>query len=242
MKGVILAGGLGTRLNPLTKITNKHLLPVYNKPMIYYSIEMFVKAGIRDILVVTGGKNAGDFLRLLRNGKQFGLKKLDYAYQEGEGGIADALKLAGDFAGKQKIAVALADNIVEKSIKKFVNDFKKQKSGAKILLTPVKNPEEYGVAEFKGKKIARIREKPKKPATNLAVTGIYFYPPDVFGIAEKLRPSKRGELEITDVNNAYLKKGKLKYDILDGWWIDCGESKDALLEANLRVKKYGANK
>jgi len=210
--------------------------------MIFYSIEMLVKAGIKEILVVTGGNNAGDFLRLLKNGKQFGLKKLDYAYQEGEKGIADALKLARDFVGSDKMVVALGDNIVEKNIKRFVTEFKKQKSGARILLTKVKNPKEYGVAELKGKKINRIVEKPRKPKSKLAVTGIYCYPNDVFEIIRKLKPSGRGELEITDVNNAYIKRGELKFNILNGWWIDCGESVDALLQANNFVRKNGANK
>ncbi len=242
MKGIILAGGLGKRLYPLTRITNKHLLPVYDKPMIYYSIEMLVKAGIKDIMVVTGGNSAGDFLRLLGNGKEFGLKRIHYAYQEGEGGIADALKQARDFAGDDKMVVALGDNIVEKSIKGFVENFEKQKSGAKLILKRVKNPKEYGVAVIKGKKVIKIEEKPQKPKSNLAVIGIYFYPPDVFEIIEKLKPSKRGELEITDVNNEYIKRNDITYEILNGWWLDCGESKDALLKANLYVKKYGANK
>ncbi len=241
MKGIILAGGLGTRLHPLTRITNKHLLPVYDKPMIYYPIEMLVKAGIDDIMIVTGGNNSGDFLRLLGNGKEFGLSHIHYAYQEGEGGIADALKLAQEFVGDHKMIVALGDNIIEKNIKKFAQEFRKQKSGAKVILKEVKNPREYGVAEFKGKKIKKIVEKPRKPKTNFAVIGIYFYSPDVFEITEKLKPSKRGELEITDVNNAYLKRNELSCNILDGWWKDCGESKDALLEANIFVAKHGAN-
>ncbi|MFP4466124.1 MAG: sugar phosphate nucleotidyltransferase [Candidatus Goldiibacteriota bacterium] len=242
MKGIILAGGLGTRLHPLTRITNKHLLPVYNKPMIFYSVEMLVNAGITDIMVVTGGNNAGDFLRLLGNGSEFGLKRISYAYQEGEGGIADALKLTREFVGKDKMIVALGDNIIEKNIKKEVRDFRKQKKGAKILLTEVKNPEEYGIAEIEGNKIKNIVEKPKQPKSDFAVTGIYFYPNDVFRIIEKLIPSKRGELEITDVNNAYLKRNSMTYSILDGWWMDAGESKDALLETNIIVSREGANK
>ncbi len=210
--------------------------------MIYYSIEMLVKAGIKDIMVVTGGNSAGDFLRLLGNGKEFGLKRIHYAYQEGEGGIADALKQARDFTGDDKIVVALGDNIVEKSIRKFVENFEKQKSGAKLILKKVKNPKEYGVAVVKGKKIIKIEEKPEKPKSKLAVIGIYFYSHDVFEIIDKLKPSKRGELEITDVNNEYIKRNDITYEILDGWWLDCGESKDALLKANLYVKKYGANK
>ena len=241
MKAVILAGGLGTRLYPLTRITNKHLLPVYNKPMIFYPIEMMIKADIKDIMIVTGGNNSGDFLRLLGNGKEFGLKHIHYAYQEGEGGIADALKLCEDFVGKDKMVVALGDNIIEKNIIKFVQEFKKQKKGARIILKEVDNPCEYGVAEIRNGKIIKIIEKPKRPVSNFAVIGIYFYTNDVFDIIKKLKPSKRGELEITDVNNIYLKRKQLQYNILDGWWYDCGESKDALLNANNFVKKYGAN-
>jgi glucose-1-phosphate thymidylyltransferase len=242
MKGIILAGGLGTRLHPLTRITNKHLLPVYDKPMIYYPIQMLVNAGIDDIMVITGGSNSGDFLRLLANGKEFGLKHLHYGYQEGEGGIADALKLCEDFVGNDKMIVVLGDNIIEKNIKAAVAAFKKQKKGAKILLKEVENPKEYGIAEVSNGKITRIIEKPKEPKSNLAVLGIYFYPNEVFKIISKLKPSNRGELEITDVNNAFLTKKQLTYDILEGWWMDSGESKDALLAANLLVKESGANK
>jgi glucose-1-phosphate thymidylyltransferase len=241
MKGIILAGGLGTRLHPLTRITNKHLLPVYDKPMIFYPIEMLMKAGVDDVMVITGGNNSGDFLRLLGNGKQFGLRHLHYGYQEGEGGIADALKLCEDFVGKDKMVVALGDNIIEKNIRSFAEEFRRQAHGAKIILKEVPNPKEYGVAEVDGDRIKKIIEKPKAPKTNLAVIGIYFYPNDVFGIIDSLKPSKRGELEITDVNNAYLKKKQLTYNVLDGWWQDCGESKDALLEANIFVKRNGAN-
>lgn len=242
MKGIILAGGLGKRLYPLTRITNKHLLPVYNKPMIYYPVEMLVKAGIKEIMIVTGGNNAGDFLRLLGNGKEFGLKGLHYAYQEGEGGIADALKQAKDFVDDDKMVVALGDNIIENDIKDYVKRFEEQEYGAKLILKKVKNPKEYGVAVIKGKKVIKIEEKPIKPKSNLAVIGIYFYPPDVFKIIEKLKPSKRGELEITDVNNEYIKRGEITYEILDGWWMDCGESKDALLKANLHLWKINNKK
>ena len=242
MKGIILAGGLGTRLHPLTRITNKHLLPVYDKPMIYYPIQMLANAGIEDIMIVTGGSNSGDFLRLLGNGREFGLSHLHYGYQDGEGGIADALKLCEDFVGKDSMVVVLGDNIIEKNIRKFTAEFKRQKKGAKIILKEVGNPCEYGIAEVNGKKITRIIEKPKNPKSNLAVIGIYFYPNDVFRIIKSLKPSKRGELEITDVNNAYLKRGRLTYNILDGWWQDAGESKDALLETNMFVKSHGANK
>lgn len=236
MKGVILAGGLGTRLKPLTKITNKHLLPVYSKPMIYYPIETLVSAGIRDILLVTGGNHAGEFLRLLGNGHHFGLKHINYTYQEGEGGIADALRLAEHFAEDQKIVVILGDNIIEKSIKKYVDNFAKQERGARILVKEVEDPCRFGVAEIRNKKIISIEEKPKKPKSNYIVTGMYMYDPSVFDIARTLKPSRRGELEITDVNNAYLSRGELEYDILDGWWTDSGTF-DSLLKANNLVAK-----
>ncbi len=242
MKGIILAGGLGTRLHPLTRITNKHLLPVYDKPMIYYPIQMLINAGIKDIMIITGGTNSGDFLRLLGNGKEFGLSHLHYGYQEGEGGIADALKLCEDFVGNDKMIVVLGDNIIERTIKIPAAEFKKQKRGAKIILKEVDNPSEYGIAEVSGGKITKIIEKPKDPKSNLAVIGVYFYPNDVFRIIKTLKPSKRGELEITDVNNAYLRKKQLTYNVLDGWWKDAGESKEALLETNVFVKEQGANK
>lgn len=232
MKGVILAGGLGTRLFPLTRITNKHLLPVYNKPMIYYPIETLIKAGITDILIVTGGTNAGDFLRLLGNGTDFGLKHIDYTYQKGEGGIADALRLAEHFSEGEKVLVMLGDNIVEKSIKHAVDSFKRQKRGAKVLLKEVPDPQHYGVPVLKNGKITKILEKPKNPPSSYAVIGIYMYDNRVFDIAKNLKPSKRGELEITDVNNEYLKREELTYDVLDGWWADAGESIDALFKTN----------
>ena len=236
MKGVILAGGLGKRLFPLTKITNKHLLPVYNKPMIFYPIQTLVDAGIKDILIVTGGHHAGEFLRLLGNGKDFGLKHINYAYQEGEGGIAQALKLAEHFVDNDKVVVILGDNIIEKDIRKAVEDFRKQPKGAKILLKKVEDPQRFGVAELKGNKIISIEEKPKKPKSDYAVTGIYMYDSKVFEIAKTLKPSKRGELEITDVNNVYIKRDELTYDILDGWWTDSGTF-DSLLKANNLVAK-----
>jgi glucose-1-phosphate thymidylyltransferase len=236
LKGVILAGGLGKRLYPLTKITNKHLLPIYCKPMIYYPIQTLVDAGIQDILIVTGGMHAGEFLRLLGNGAQFGLKHINYTYQEGEGGIADALKLARHFVDKERIVVILGDNIIEKSIKKAVDEFRDQPKGARILLKEVEDPERFGVAELKGKKIVSIVEKPRKPRSNYAVTGIYMYDNQVFDIIKTLRPSGRGELEITDVNNAYLKKGELTYSMLNGWWTDSGTF-DSLLRANNLVAK-----
>ncbi len=233
MKGIVLAGGLGTRLHPLTKVTNKHLLPIYNKPMIYYPIEAMVDAGIRDILIVTGGKNAGDFLRLLGNGKQFGLNHINYTYQEGEGGIAAALSLAEFFADKHPICVILGDNIIEGSISRYVENFKRQGSGARILLKEVPDPQRFGVPEISGNQIIRIDEKPEEPASGYAVTGIYMYDGDVFEIVKTLKPSKRGELEITDVNNAYIHQGKMQYDILEGWWTDAGTFESLLHASNL---------
>jgi glucose-1-phosphate thymidylyltransferase len=233
MKGIVLAGGLGTRLLPLTKVTNKHLLPIYNKPMIYYPIERMVDAGIRDILIVTGGKNAGDFLRLLGNGKEFGLNHINYAYQEGEGGIAAALSLAEFFADQNPICVILGDNIVECSIAPYVRNFLKQESGARILLKEVPDPQRFGVPEIQGNKILRIDEKPSAPASQFAVTGIYMYDSSVFEIIKTLKPSKRGELEITDVNNRYIEQGTMHYDILDGWWTDAGTFESLLHASNL---------
>jgi glucose-1-phosphate thymidylyltransferase len=233
MKGIVLAGGLGTRLHPLTKVTNKHLLPIYCKPMIYYPIEAMVDAGIRDILIVTGGKNAGDFLRLLGNGREFGLNHINYTYQEGEGGIAAALSLAEFFADKHPICVILGDNIVEKSIAPYVDNFKRQGAGARILLKEVSDPQRFGVPEIDGDRIVRIDEKPVRPASRYAVTGIYMYDQSVFEIIKTLRPSKRGELEITDVNNAYIDQGKMQYDILDGWWTDAGTFESLLRASNL---------
>ncbi len=234
MKGVVLAGGLGKRLYPLTKVTNKHLLPVYNKPMIYYPIEMLVQGGIDDIAIVTGGTSAGDFLRLLGNGHEFGLKRLNYTYQEGEGGIAAALSLAEHFASGDKIVVVLGDNIIEASIKNAVKDFEKQEKGAKFFLKEVADPERFGVVEFEGDKVINIEEKPEKPKTNYIVTGIYMYDNTVFDIIRGLHPSGRGELEITDVNNVYVKRGETTYDILEGWWTDAGTFQ-SLLRANQLV-------
>ena len=242
MKGIILAGGLGKRLEPLTRITNKHLLPVYNKPMIYYPIQALVDAGIRDIMIVTGGNNAGDFLRLLGNGQEFGLKHINYTYQRGEGGIADALSLAEHFADKQKIVVILGDNVIEKSIRKNVERFSRQAKGARILIKEVPDPERFGVVELQGKKIISIEEKPKKPKSNYIVTGIYMYDSQIFNIIRTLKPSWRGELEITDVNNAYLKKEQLYYDILDGFWTDCGLPETLYRAATLVRKKLSNQK
>jgi glucose-1-phosphate thymidylyltransferase len=233
MKGVVLAGGTGSRLFPLTKITNKHLLPIYDKPMIYYPIQMLVDAGIRDILIVTGGKNAGDFLRLLANGKQFGLTHIDYTYQEGEGGIADALGLAEHFADGHKICVVLGDNIIEGSIRDAVDAFRTQERGAKILLKQVPDAERFGVAEIAGDRIVGIEEKPRQPKSNYAVTGIYMYDSTVFDKIRGLVPSLRGELEITDVNNAYIGEGTLTFSYLEGWWTDAGTFDSLLRAANL---------
>ncbi|MBI4833658.1 MAG: NTP transferase domain-containing protein [Planctomycetes bacterium] len=239
MKGIILAGGLGTRLYPLTKVTNKHLLPVYKQPMIYYPIKTLVEAGIKDIMIVTGGNNAGDFLKLLENGKEFGLKGLNYAYQKGEGGIAAALALAEHFADCGKIVVILGDNLIESSIKPFVTSFKHQKKGARIILKEVPDPQRFGVPVFKNKKIIKIEEKPKSPKSNYAVIGIYMYDERVFDIVKTLKPSGRGELEISDVNNAYLKRGELRYDILDGWWTDAGTFDSLIRASNLVAKNAG---
>jgi glucose-1-phosphate thymidylyltransferase len=242
MKGIILAGGLGTRLSPLTRITNKHLLPVYDKPMIFYPIQTLVNAGIKDIMLVVGGNNAGDFLRLLGNGKEFGLQHINYAYQKGEGGIADALSLAEHFSEGEKVLVMLGDNLIGGNIKSSVAEFEKSKKGAKIILKEVPDPENYGVPVFKNGRITGIIEKPKKPASNYAVIGIYMFDNEVFKIIGKLKPSERGELEITDVNNMYLKKGRLSHSILDGWWADAGSSIEGWFETNKTVALYGANK
>jgi len=241
MKGVILAGGLGTRLFPLTKITNKHLLPVYDRPMIYYPIEAMVKAGITDIMIVTGGRKSGDFLSLLGNGKDFGLKHLNYTYQEGEGGIAEALGLAEHWAAGSPVCVILGDNIIEKNIAKAAADFRKQQKGAKILLKEVPDPERFGVATVQNGKVTRIVEKPKNPQSNLAVIGIYMYDGRVWDIIKTLKPSDRGELEITDVNNWYIQDGSMTFEVLDGWWTDAGTFNSLHSAASL-VAAGGANK
>ncbi len=241
MKGVVLAGGLGSRLYPLTKITNKHLLPVFNKPMIYYPIQCLVNAGITEILIVTGGNSAGHFLQLLRNGSDFGLSRLHYAYQEGEGGIADALKLAESFAEGSSICVVLGDNLIEGNIKQPVDAFRAQGGGARILLKEVQDPERFGVATVKDGKVLEIVEKPKHPKSNLAVIGIYMYDPSVFDICRELKPSSRGELEITDVNNEYLRRGNLACDVLKGWWTDAGTFESLYRSASL-VRESGANR
>ena len=241
MKGIVLAGGLGTRLLPLTKITNKHLLPIFDKPMIYYPLQTLISAGIEDIMIVTGGNNAGDFLRLLGNGKQFGLKDINYTYQEGEGGIAEALDLSRNFSDGEKMIIILGDNIIENDIIKEKEEFEKQNEGAKILIKKVPNPSSFGVPELDGEKVIGIEEKPKHPKTDYAVIGIYMYDSRVFDIISTLERSERGELEITDVNNAYIKNGTMTSSVLDGWWIDAGSSPENLAEATQLVIKTGAN-
>ena len=241
MKGVVLAGGTGSRLNPLTRVTNKHLLPVHDKPMVWYPIQTLVNAGIQEILLVTGGKNSGDFLRLLGNGRDFGLKHLNYTYQEGEGGIADALSLAEYFASDEPICVVLGDNIIENNICEAVARYKKQGRGAKILLKEVPNAQRFGVAEIQGDRVVSIEEKPAVPKSNYAVIGIYFYDATVFQKIRRLKPSGRGELEITDVNNFYVKEEAMSFEILEGWWTDAGTFESLLLANNL-VAKTGANK
>jgi len=241
MKGVVLAGGTGSRLNPLTRVTNKHLLPVYDKPMVWYPIQTLVNAGIQEILLVTGGKNSGDFLRLLGNGRDFGLKHLNYTYQEGEGGIADALGMAEYFASGEPVCVILGDNIVETNICEAVERYKKQKHGAKILLKEVPNAQRFGVAEIQGDRVVRIEEKPSAPKSNYAVIGIYLYDATVFQKIRRLKPSGRGELEITDVNNFYIEEGAMSFEVLEGWWTDAGTFESLLLANNL-VAKTGANK
>jgi len=242
MKGVILAGGTGSRLLPLTKVTNKHLLPVYNKPMIYYPLQCMVAAGIDEVLLVTGGNNSGDFIRLLGNGREFGLKSLNYTYQDGAGGIAEALGLAEHFAEGESICLILGDNIVEYSIRENNKRFRHQGQGAKILLSQVENPRAYGVAEMDGDRVVKIIEKPKEPKSNWAVIGIYFYDGKVFDIVKELKPSARGELEITDVNNAYIDRGEMTADKIGGFWADAGENIDFYLQSCNTVQKNGANK
>jgi len=242
MKGIVLAGGTGSRLFPLTKITNKHLLPIYDKPMIYYPIETLVEAGIRDLLVVTGGRNAGDFLRLLGNGKEFGLQHINYAYQEGEGGIAEALSLAEHFAEGSQVCVVLGDNIIEGSIAQAVKDFQKQKRGAKVLLKEVADADRFGVAEISGDRIIGIEEKPAKPKSNYAVTGIYMYDESVFDKTRTLKPSARGELEITDVNNAYIAEGTMSFNYLEGWWTDAGTFDSLIRAGNLVYKTHSSRR
>ena len=236
IKGVILCGGLGKRLEPLTRITNKHLLPVYDKPMVYYPIQTLVDAGIKDIMIVTGGNNAGDFLRLIGNGQEFGLRHINYTYQRGEGGIAEALGLAEHFVDSAKVVVILGDNLIGGSIKSSVEKFNQQEKGARVLVKQVSDPERFGVAQIKENKIISIEEKPKKPKSNFVVTGIYMYDHKAFEIIKRLKPSRRGELEITDVNNAYLKRDELYFDVLESWWTDCGLA-ETLYRASTLVRK-----
>jgi glucose-1-phosphate thymidylyltransferase len=241
MKGVILAGGLGTRLFPLTKITNKHLLPVYDRPMIYYPIETLVRAGIDDIMIVTGGRKAGDFLSLLGNGSDFGLKHLNYTYQEGEGGIAQALGLCAHWAQGDGVCVVLGDNLIERNVVDAVAAFREQRHGAKIMLKEVPDPERFGVVRMDGDRVAEILEKPKDPPSSLAVIGLYMYDGRVWDIIRTLEPSDRGELEITDVNNWYLRDGTLTCDVLEGWWTDAGTFQ-SLHRASNMVADGGANR
>ena len=240
MKGVVLAGGLGSRLKPLTAVTNKHLLPVFDQPMIYYPIQTLVNARITDIMIVTGGNSAGDFLKLLGNGKAFGLKHLNYTYQEGEGGIAAALSLVEHFAADEPICVMLGDNIIQGNILKAANEYRQQGQGAKILLTRVPDPQRFGVPKLDGNRVLQIEEKPSQPKSEYAVVGIYMYDANVFDIIRTLKPSGRGELEITDVNNAYIARGNMTWDELDGWWSDAGTF-ESLLHASNLVAKTGAN-
>jgi glucose-1-phosphate thymidylyltransferase len=240
LKGVVLGGGLGSRLKPLTAVTNKHLLPVYNQPMIYYPIQTLVNAGVTDIMIVTGGNSAGDFLKLLGNGKTFGLKHLNYTYQEGEGGIAAALSLVEHFAAGESVCVVLGDNIIQGNICAAVDAYRQQGSGAKILLKQVPDPERFGVPELDGRRVVRIEEKPAHPKSQYAVIGIYMYDARVFEIIKTLKPSGRGELEITDVNNAYIERGEMTWDELQGWWTDAGTF-ESLLHASNLVASTGAN-
>jgi glucose-1-phosphate thymidylyltransferase len=245
VKGVLLAGGKGTRLHPLTRITNKHLLPIYDRPMVTYAVEALVGAGITEILLVTGGTHAGEFFRLLGDGEKYGIERLSYAYQEREGGIAEALGLAERFAGDDRVAVVLADNIFENSIRPAIEAFEAQERGARILLAKIDDPahlRHLGVAELDGQRVLRIVEKPKTPPSDYAVTGVYLYDSSVFEFIPTLSPSQRGELEITDVNNWYVEQGLMTYEVVQGFWGDAGESIDAYYDVNDFVRKHGANK
>jgi len=235
LKGVVLAGGTGSRLMPLTKVTNKHLLPIGQKPMIYYPIEKLTSIGVEEILIVTGIEHMGDVVGLLGSGKDFGCR-FTYKVQDEAGGIAQALGLAENFAHDHHLIVILGDNIFQDSLKNYADKFATQKTGARILLKQVQNPQRFGVAKLANGKIINIEEKPEKPKSDYAVTGIYFYDLSVFDIIRTLEPSDRGELEITHVNDVYIKKGQLAYDILDGWWTDAGTFK-SLIRANELVQK-----
>jgi glucose-1-phosphate thymidylyltransferase len=244
MKGVVLAGGKGTRLHPLTRITNKHLLPIYDRPMVTYAIESLVGAGVTDMMVVTGGTHAGEFFRLLSDGRDYGVDRLFYAYQDREGGIAEALGLAARFVGDDRVAVVLADNVFERSIAGAVASFQCQEKGARILLARIDDPahlRHLGVAELDGDRVVRIVEKPEEPPSPYAVTGVYLYDASVFDVVSTLEPSGRGELEITDVNNRYVQEGTMAYEIVEGYWGDAGESIDAYHEVNDFVRRHGAN-
>jgi glucose-1-phosphate thymidylyltransferase len=240
VKGVVLAGGLGSRLRPLTAVTNKHLLPIYNQPMIYYPIQTLVNAGIHDIMVVTGGNSAGDFLKLLGNGKTFGLKHLNYAYQEGEGGIAAALALVEHFASGGPVCVILGDNIIQGNIRVAADAYRQQSKGAKIFLKKVPDPQRFGVPELEGERVLLIEEKPLRPKSEYAVVGIYMYDARVFEVIRTLKPSGRGELEITDVNNNYIERGEMSWHELEGWWSDAGTF-ESLRHASNLVAQTGAN-
>jgi glucose-1-phosphate thymidylyltransferase len=242
MKGVILAGGTGSRLHPLTRITNKHLLPIYDRPMISYAIEALVSAGVGEIMLVTGGTHAGEFLRLLGSGTEYGIERLSYAYQEKAGGIAEALGLAEKFVDEDRCVVLLADNIFERSIRPCVEAFNAQKQGARVVLfkeTDHGHLRHLGVARFDGdRRIEQIVEKPDEPPSEFAVTGVYFYDASVWRALPDLKPSGRGELEITDVNNWYLARGLMEYDMLEGFWGDAGESIDAYYAVNDFVRRH----
>jgi glucose-1-phosphate thymidylyltransferase len=245
MKGVVLAGGKGTRLHPLTRITNKHLLPIYDRPMVTYAIEALVGAGVGELMLVTGGTHAGEFFRLFGDGHEYGVERLFYAYQEREGGIAEALGLAARFVGDDRVAVMLADNVFERSIAAAFTSFEQQERGARILLAEVGDPahlRHLGVAELEGDTVVRIVEKPEEPPSSYAVTGVYLYDSSVFEIIGTLEPSGRGELEITDVNNWYVEQGSMAYEVVEGFWGDAGESIDGYYEVNDFVRRNGANK
>ena len=245
MKGVVLAGGKGSRLHPLTRITNKHLLPIYDRPMVAYAVEALVKAGIQEMMLVTGGTHAGEFFRLLGDGHEYGVERLLYGYQEREGGIAEALSIAGRFVGDDRVAVALADNLFERSIRPAVESFDAQTRGARILLARVDDESHLrhlGVAELDGDRVARIVEKPESPPSPYAVTGVYLYEPSVFDVIARLEPSERDELEITDVNNWYVERDEMEFEIIDGFWGDAGESIDAYHDVSEFVRKHGANR
>jgi glucose-1-phosphate thymidylyltransferase len=244
MKGVILAGGSGTRLHPLTRITNKHLLPLYDRPMVTYAVEALVLAGVDELMLVTGGTHAGEFFRLLGNGQEYGIDRLAYGYQDQAGGIAEALGLAERFVDRDKVCVMLADNIFGRSLAPIVENFARQADGARIVLSHVEQDEHLrhlGVASMDGDRVVEIVEKPLAPASQFAVTGVYFYDAQVWDVLPTLTPSGRGELEITDVNNWYVGAGKMEADVAEGFWGDAGESIDAYYEVNDFVRRNGAN-